>query len=206
MARISVARGLHDIGLAAWFGGALMGAVGLNGAAAAVTNEADRARVASVGWTKWAPVNAAAIAAHVAGGAIIVNSNKGRIAGQKGVAAWTAAKLALTGVAVVTTAASGFYGAKVAKAGPVPAEGATDPNSATPQEAAEAMKRLRLLQWTIPALTGGIVVANVIMGEQQRPTEVAKGAAKRLAQAASTAASRPDAAIHALGTVLKKAA
>jgi len=30
----TVARTLHDLGLAAWFGGSLMGAVGLNGAAA----------------------------------------------------------------------------------------------------------------------------------------------------------------------------
>jgi hypothetical protein len=29
----TVARSLHDLGLAAWFGGSLMGAVGLNGAA-----------------------------------------------------------------------------------------------------------------------------------------------------------------------------
>jgi hypothetical protein len=32
----TVARTLHDLGLAAWFGGSLMGATGLNGAAAAV--------------------------------------------------------------------------------------------------------------------------------------------------------------------------
>ncbi len=32
----TVSRSLHDLGLAAWFGGSLMGAVGLNGAAASV--------------------------------------------------------------------------------------------------------------------------------------------------------------------------
>ena len=31
--RNTVIRGLHDLGLAAWFGGSLMGAVGLNKAA-----------------------------------------------------------------------------------------------------------------------------------------------------------------------------
>jgi hypothetical protein len=36
MAQVNtVARSLHDLGLAAWFGGSLMGAVGLNGAAGA---------------------------------------------------------------------------------------------------------------------------------------------------------------------------
>ena len=33
----TLARSLHDLGLAAWFGGSLMGAVGLNGATAVVT-------------------------------------------------------------------------------------------------------------------------------------------------------------------------
>ena len=32
--RNTVLRSMHDIGLAGWFGGSLMGAVGLNGAAA----------------------------------------------------------------------------------------------------------------------------------------------------------------------------
>jgi hypothetical protein len=198
MARISVARSLHDLGLAAWFGGTLMGAVGLNGAAAAAVDPTDRARLASVGWAKWAPVNAAAIATHVAGGALIVQANRGRIAGQKGVAAWTLTKLALTGAAVATTAVSGFYGAKVAKAGPVPAEGATEPDAQTPAEAADAMKRLKTLQWAIPVLTGGIVVANVVMGEQQRPAEVAKGAGQRLVQAATAAAAKPALAVEAV--------
>ena len=202
MARISVARSLHDLGLGAWFGGALMGAVGLNGAAAAAVDSTDRARLASVGWAKWAPVNAAAIAAHLAGGALIVQANRGRIAGQKGVAGWTVAKASLTGAAVATTAVSGFYGAKVAKAGPVPAEGATEPQTQTPAEAADAMKRLRMLQWAIPALTGGIVIANVVMGEQQRPAEVLKGTGKRIVQAATAVASKPALAATAVGNAI----
>ena len=66
--RNTVIRSLHDLGAAAWFGGSLMGAVGLNGAADAVRDPQDRARVASLGWAKWAPVNAAAIGAHLVGG------------------------------------------------------------------------------------------------------------------------------------------
>jgi hypothetical protein len=36
----TLARSLHDLGLATWFGGSLMGAVGLNGAAAVVDQPA----------------------------------------------------------------------------------------------------------------------------------------------------------------------
>ena len=56
-------RSLHDLGLAAWFGGSLMGAVGLNGAAAEVKEPRQRLRVANSGWGRWTPVNLAGIAA-----------------------------------------------------------------------------------------------------------------------------------------------
>lgn len=64
--RNTMLRSLHDVGLAAWFGGSLMGAVGLNGAAQSEGGTwQTTARIASSGWAKWTPVNAAAIAAHL---------------------------------------------------------------------------------------------------------------------------------------------
>src|SRR5215208_1043562 len=82
--RNTVVRSLHDLGLAAWFGGSLAGAIGLNGAGAAVLDDKERARVASAGWKKWTPVNAAAIGAHLAGAGALLFANKGRVAGQQG--------------------------------------------------------------------------------------------------------------------------
>lgn len=55
--RNTIARSLSEVGLAAWFGGSLMGAIGGNGAAAEVDQ---RARVANAGWSRWTPVNLAA--------------------------------------------------------------------------------------------------------------------------------------------------
>ena len=40
-ARNTLVRSLHDLGLAAWFGGTLMGAVGLNGATAKAKDPAE---------------------------------------------------------------------------------------------------------------------------------------------------------------------
>ena len=54
----TLARTLHDLGLAAWFGGSLMGAAGLNGAAAVVQDPTQRLRVANTGWAGW-PVSRA---------------------------------------------------------------------------------------------------------------------------------------------------
>ena len=67
--RNTVVRSLHDLGLAAWFGGSLAGAVGINGAAADVTEPTQRLRVANAGWGRWSPVNLAAVGAHLVGGA-----------------------------------------------------------------------------------------------------------------------------------------
>ena len=61
--RSTFAHFLHDAGLAVWFGGSLMGAVGVNGAAAQLDDPGQRARAASAGWARWTPVNAAAIGA-----------------------------------------------------------------------------------------------------------------------------------------------
>jgi hypothetical protein len=194
----------HDLGLAAWFGGSLMGAVGLNGAAQEVKDSAERPRVASAGWARWAPVNAAAVGVHLVGGALIVKANKGRVVGQTGVVQWTAAKTALTGAALAATAYAGALGRTVQVAGSVPADSGTEPSQATPAEAAAAMKRLQLLQWAIPVLTGGIVVASAVMGEQQRPSEVVKGAAVRAAKATQHLATHPAQATQLAGAVASR--
>ena len=173
------ARALHDLGLAAWFGGSLMGAVGLNGAAAAVKDPTERNPVAVAGWARWAPVSFGAIAAHLAGGAVILAANKGRVATQKGVGSSTTTKMALTGAALAATAYSGVLGSQLGKAGAVPVKGATEPSGGTPADAAKAQSRLRLVQWAIPALTGAVLVVNAQMGEQQRPTSVIGGVTDR---------------------------
>src|ERR671910_725755 len=129
----SLARSLHDLGLAAWFGGSLMGAVGLNGAAAEVEEPKQRLRVANSGWNRWTPVNLAGIAAHVAGGAVLVGANKGRVASQQGVAQATVVKTALTGAALAATAWSRALGAKLDAAGEGSVEGGTEPRRGTPQ-------------------------------------------------------------------------
>jgi CBS domain-containing protein len=170
-----VARSLHDLGLAAWFGGSLMGAVGLNGAAAAVDQPEQRLRVANAGWARWTPVNLAGIAAHVAGGSILLVANKGRVAGQRGVATATIAKTALTGLALAATGYSRALGAKLQRVGDAPVEGGTTPTEDSPEEVARVQRQLNVLQWVIPGLTGATLVLNAQMGEQQRPTNVAGG-------------------------------
>ena len=186
--RNTLAHALHDIGLAAWFGGSLMGAVGVNGAAADVDDPRQRARVANAGWSRWTPVNAVAIGAHLLGGVQLMNANKGRVATQKGVLANTNAKLVLTAGALGATAYARVLGQKMLKAGDVPVAGGTDSLSTTPPAVAKAQKQLSALQWAIPALTGAMLVSGALHEEQQRPSQVVTGVIKGLPSTVSTAA------------------
>jgi hypothetical protein len=176
----TLARSLHDLGLAAWFGGSLMGAAGVNGAAAVVEDPTQRLRVANTGWARWTPLNLAGIAAHLAGGAVLTGANKGRLAGQQGVAPVSTVKTALTVAALGTTAYARVLGKRLERAGDVPVEGGTTPNPATPDDVTRAQRRLTALQWVIPFLTGAVLVVNARMGEQQRPAQVSKGLVRRL--------------------------
>lgn len=180
--RNTVSRSLHDLGAAAWFGGTLMGAVGVNGAAAAVRDPRDRASVAAAGWGKWAPVNAVAIGAHLIGGGMILAANRDRARNQAGVRSNTVAKLIVTGAALGATALSGALGAKSAQGDGHPIEGATDPAPSTPSDVAAAQKNLRYLQWALPVLTGTIVVLGAQQGEQQRPSQILAGFGETLAR------------------------
>jgi hypothetical protein len=181
--RNTLVRSLHDIGLAAWFGGSLMGAVGLNRAAAAAKDTTERSHLASVGWAKWTPWNTAAIGAHLVGAYGLLQANKERVATQRGVGVNTAAKTALLGASLAVTAYARVLGKKVEKSSPTPAEGPTDPDAATPADTAKAMKQEKLAQWAIPALTGGMLVLNALHGEQQRPSQVATGTMQRIKNA-----------------------
>ena len=195
--RNTLAHALHDIGLAAWFGGSLMGAIGVNGAAADVDDPRQRARVANAGWARWTPFNAAAIAAHLVGGAQLLKENKGRVATQKGVLANTNTKLALTAGALGATAYARTLGQKMMNAGDVPVAGGTAPTATTPPEVAKAQKQLKALQWAIPGLTGAILASSSLHEEQQRTTEVVKGTLAALPSRAAAAAAGTAGAVGA---------
>jgi hypothetical protein len=180
MARDTLSRSMHDIGLAAWFGGTLANAVALNTAAAEAGSSTDRGAVANAGWDRWTPVNAAAIGAHVVGSIGQLIGNKGRLVGQEGVASMAATKTALTAAALGVTAYSRMLGKKVSQERHMPVASGTEPESGTPPQVAAAQRQLRALQWAVPALTGTLIAISSYAGEQQRASEVRGGVLHRL--------------------------
>ena len=172
----TVLRSMHDLGLATWFGGNLMGAVGLNRATSAAKDPGERTRLDSIGWAAWWPVQGAAIAAHLIGSVGMLRADRGRVATDSGAATNTVLKTAVTVAAIGASVASGVLGAKVAQAAPVPAETATEPSPATPADAAAAQRGLKPLQWVNPALTGTLIVLAAQQSEQQRTSSLLRGA------------------------------
>ena len=176
----TLSHALHDLGLATWFGGSLMGAVGLNGAAGVVDDPRQRSRVANSGWARWQPVNAVGIAAHLVGAVGLVRGNRGRLVAQEGVGRMTSVKGALELAALATTAYSGLLGRRLQQTGDFPAESGAVPAEGTQPEVERALQRQRVLQWAIPALTGTLLVLAARMDEQQRPQSVARGVLRRV--------------------------
>lgn len=163
-----LSRSMHDISLAAWFGGSLMGAVGLNGATAEAKEPSERTRLSSLGWGRWTPVQAVAVGVHTIGSLGLVGDNAKRTALDPASRTNTVVKTVLTLAAAGATAYSGVLGSKVAKLADQGGQGATEPRPGASDELAKAQQQLQALQWTIPVLTGAMVVLGAQQGEQQR--------------------------------------
>lgn len=158
MSLISTAiRATHLVTNAAWFGGSLMGAVGLNAAARQSPSAHDQMRVAGTGWERWGPVQGAAIGAHLLSGLGIVADNRRRVAAHPPTTRAVVVKTALTGVALASTGWAWRSGERFGQPGEV----------ADAQRAADA-RRLSWLQWLTPAATGALLVLDAHLGEQQR--------------------------------------
>lgn len=166
--RNTVIRSMHDLGLAAWFGGQLMGAVGLNGASATAQDPRERLRLASAGWARWAPVQAAALAVHAIGGTGLILANRDRLLAQPGSRWNTVVKLGLTLAAAGSTAYSGLLGMRMAKGAEEGTEGVTEPSPVASAGLAAAQNQQRVFQWVTPLLTAVVIVLAAQQGEQQR--------------------------------------
>jgi len=171
---------MHDLGAAVWLGGTLMGDVGLNGAASNAADKQERAKIASDGWARWTPINAAAIGAHLIGSVGMLLADRDRVRVQSGATANAVVKTTVTGLALAATAYSRALGKKIESMGTfAESEAATTPTEGTPSDVAKAQRRLQVLQWAIPALGAVVVVLGAQQGELQRPEQVLEGVSKK---------------------------
>ncbi|WP_392544042.1 hypothetical protein [Oryzobacter telluris] len=156
-------RATHLLTNAAWFGGSLMGAVGLNPAAREGDDAHERSEIADTGWNRWGPVQGAAMGLHLLSGIAIVADNRRRVVAHRPTTVAVVLKTALTAAAVAASAAAYTNGADLGEA----LEQA-DHDEAARQKARALTSRLRWLQWATPVTTGGLLVLDAYLGEQQR--------------------------------------
>jgi len=154
-------RAAHDLGLAAWFGGAYMGAIALNGASREVDDPTQRSRVANAGWFRWAAVVPVAVGLHVTGAAGLTR----QLGCDRGDTGLSRTRALLTLAALLATLESGRSGRQAVREGDVPVATAVVPIADTPESVAKAMRRLRVVQWLIPSFTASLLVIDAAQQE-----------------------------------------
>lgn len=206
-----LARSAHDLGLAAWFGGTLMGAVAVNHSTRADRSSSQVALdgtpgssspsgiFSSAAWSSWTPVNAVAIGVHLVGGALLLRANAPRMSHQSGVASVSNAKFALTVAALAATGYARLLGQRLIDEEVPVVAGTANPDAGTvakeseaPDSTASSVDQVSILQWAVPALTGLLIVTASILGEQQRPKAVAEGMLQRLTHLLPSLPNLPD--------------
>jgi hypothetical protein len=146
---------LHDLGLAAGFGGNLFGQLALNPAVAAVDDKRQRGRVAQVAWSRYKGVNAFSLLAFASTWAIGRFLLSGREVGR------ASRNITLVKDGLVAGAVVGGLGAMIAgtmlsrarmQAGEAPIESGTEAAPETPPNVARLQK-----------ITNGFSVANIVL-------------------------------------------
>ena len=175
----TIARTMHDLGLAAWFGGSLMGAMAVERGAAEAHDDTERLEIVDAAWRAWKPIQLAAIGAFAVGGAILTFTNRGRLASQEGVAKLSMVKTGLAAATVGTTMYASHLGRELAEAEGTPVVSGTTPSLETPDDVASKQRRLKMVQWAVPAQVGALIAMSATQGEQQRPQNVVQGLLQR---------------------------
>lgn len=167
--RNTVVRSMHDLGLAAWFGGSLMGVVGLNGAAGEAHDPTERLRISSLGWARWAPVQLAALVVHGIGGVGLILGNRARLVAQGEGRRNTVVKTVVTAGAGAGALYSVILGRRIAQHADEGGDTVTEPGDAGSNDLAAAQRQQRIVQWIAPVLTAVVIVLAAQQGEQHRP-------------------------------------
>ena len=151
----------HDVGLAAWLGGAMFGKVAHNPSLRAISSHEERGKVANAAWNGYNRVNTlglgSASAAYLA--ARMTELQPKRLSDRE--RTLVTGMDVLMGTAAVTGIANGVLGAALARQAPegaVPIETGTEPAPETPPRAARIQRAIGVLG-TLNVVAGVLLVA-----------------------------------------------
>lgn len=161
-------RAAHDVGLAAWLGGAMFGKLAHNPSLEVISSHTERGGVANAAWNGYNAINAAGLGAAALGwtAARFTEAKPDNLSG--GEQALSTAKDGLMAAAVLTGVASGVQGARLAKQAPdgaVPVQTGTKPAPETPPKAARIQRSLGVLG-TLNIVSGvALIAVNAILAQ-----------------------------------------
>jgi hypothetical protein len=175
-------RAAHDIGLAAWLGGAMFGKFALNPSLEKISSRPERGSVSNAAWNLYNPVNAAGLGAAALGwgAARLTEAKPANLSGPE--KALSRAKDGLMAAAVLTGIANGVQGARLARQAPdgtVPVETGTEPSTETPAKAARIQRSLGMLGTLNIASGVALVAVNAILAQTNHSHPAGRRALRR---------------------------
>jgi hypothetical protein len=164
----NVTRAAHDVGLAAWLGGAMYGKFALNPAVQVIPEKPVRGQVANAAWNGYNAVNTVGLGTAAVGWAAarFTETRPDNLSGRE--RTLSAVKDALMVTSVITGVANGIQGGRLAKQAPegaVPIESGTVPAPETPPEAARIQRSLGVLGNLNIAAGVALVAANAVLAQ-----------------------------------------
>jgi len=161
-------RAAHDVGLAAWLGGAMFGKLAHNPALVNIASHTERGSVSNAAWNGYNPINALGLGTAALGWAAAraTETSNGNLSGRE--RALSTAKDALMASSVLTGVLSGVQGARLARQAPdgaVPVETGTKPAPETPPKAAGIQRSLGILGNLNIASGAALVAVNAILAQ-----------------------------------------
>ena len=178
----NTARAAHDVGLAAWLGGAMFGKFAHNPSLEKIASHSERGSVSNAAWNGYNAINSAGLGAAALGwgAARFTEANGSKLTGAE--KSLSRAKDGLMAAAVLTGVGSGVQGARLAKQGPdgaVPVLTGTKPATETPAKAARIQRSLGILGSLNIAAGVALVAVNGILAQTNHSHPSAKRALLR---------------------------
>ena len=161
-------RAAHDVGLAAWLGGAMFGKLAHNPSLEKISDHSERGSVSNAAWNGYNPINALGLGAAALGwgAARLTETKPSNLTGTE--KSLSVAKDGLMAAAVLTGVANGVQGARLAKQGPdgaVPILTGTKPAQETPAKAARIQRSLGVLGNLNIAAGVALVAVNAVLAQ-----------------------------------------
>ena len=171
----NVAKIVHDISLATWFGGSLFGKFVLNPAVKILGSEEERGKVTNNAWARYKLVNLFALGGAVLGWTLGLRPDEDEIDEDERTA--VRVKDMLLGAAAASSLGVTGVGARFsnrASRGAVPVLSGTRPSRKTPRSAAVDQKLLGTFENVeLLALVGVIGLSSVLSNKEEEPPEPA---------------------------------